>query len=334
MGTWEVRVVDKPDKAVARRMWEIGRDAEQAHRPYDLYWPWEFAWDTFSGGRSDTRVVLLGAYDGDELCGMAQLDHPLTDNTHAVFAEFFVHPDHQRRGAGRALVEAAARLVADAGRRTVIVEAYAPVEGHSAALAFARATGFRESLEEGMKVADLVATEHTWPALAAAAAPHHADYRLETWHDVAPAHLVGGLCDVYNVFNLEAPMGELELEEEHWDETRVREREARNRRIGRRDVTTVAVAPDGTVVGYTEVVVNEAVPWRSFQSGTLVLKAHRGHRLGIAMKVANQVALRERWPDATAIFTGNAGVNAPMNAVNDQLGFRLYERCVEVQRDL
>jgi hypothetical protein len=34
------------------------------------------------------------------------------------------------------------------------------------------------------------------------------------------------------------------------------------------------------------------------------------------------------------LLTGNADVNAPMNAVNEALGYREVERCVELQRDL
>ena len=68
------------------------------------------------------------------------------------------------------------------------------------------------------------------------------------------------------------------------------------------------------------------------QGGTIVLPGHRGHRLGLAMKVQNHRAVRERSPRVRILITGNAGVNAPMNAVNDALGYRSYERCIEMQK--
>jgi hypothetical protein len=34
------------------------------------------------------------------------------------------------------------------------------------------------------------------------------------------------------------------------------------------------------------------------------------------------------------LVTGNADVNAPMNAVNEALGYRRIERCVEMQKDV
>lgn len=95
-----------------------------------------------------------------------------------------------------------------------------------------------------------------------------------------------------------------------------------------------ALASDGTVVGLTEAMVSTHSAHHGVQGGTLVLQGHRGHRLGMAMKVANQQALRARFPGCQVLLTGNASSNAPMNAVNDRLGFREAERCLEVQREL
>ena len=34
------------------------------------------------------------------------------------------------------------------------------------------------------------------------------------------------------------------------------------------------------------------------------------------------------------VETGNAGVNAAMNSVNERLGYRVVERCLDVQKRL
>ena len=96
----------------------------------------------------------------------------------------------------------------------------------------------------------------------------------------------------------------------------------------------LAYAPDGTCVATTELFVNDVASWRALQGGTLVLPGHRGHRLGLALKLGNLQAVRERYPDCRYVFTVVAGVNAPMNAVNDLLGFRDVERALEMQRRL
>ena len=334
LGTVDIRVLDPTDEALVRRHWDIGRAADLAHRPYDLYWPWESAWATHSEGRTDMRSVLLGAFEGDTMWGAGQVDFPVHDNPHLTFAEFFVHPDRQRRGIGRALVEAGWQQMCAAGRRTMTVEVFAPPEQPSAGLRCAQALGFTEAITDVMKVVDLKGTEASWVGLATDAARHHAGYQLLTWHDLVPPELVPGYCVLNEAFVDEAPMGDLDVEAERWDPQRVREQEARNARSGRHVVATFALDADGTVVGATEVMVNENVRWRGMQSGTLVLPGHRGHRLGLAMKLANHAAVRERWPEVEVLFTGNAGVNAPMNAVNERLGYADFERCVEVQRSL
>ena len=41
--------------------------------------------------------------------------------------------------------------------------------------------------------------------------------------------------------------------------------------------------------------------------------------------------MRDRFPDCRYVFTAVAGVNDPMNAVNELLGFRDVERALEMQ---
>ena len=49
---------------------------------------------------------------------------------------------------------------------------------------------------------------------------------------------------------------------------------------------------------------------------------------------ANQQALADAFPELAFIITGNAEVNTHMNAINDRLGFRVVERCLEVEKAL
>ena len=73
---------------------------------------------------------------------------------------------------------------------------------------------------------------------------------------------------------------------------------------------------------------------RAYQWGTLVRPDHRGHRLGLAVKVANVRLLQETQPQITTVVTFNADVNAPMVAVNERLGFRPVQWMGEVQKRL
>jgi hypothetical protein len=96
----------------------------------------------------------------------------------------------------------------------------------------------------------------------------------------------------------------------------------------------VGRAPDGTLAGHSAVRLADATPDLGFISTTLVMPEHRGHRLGLAMKIRLHRVLREQLPEIVTIVTGNAGVNSWMNAVNDQLGYRVIEQVLEMQKVL
>ena len=149
-----------------------------------------------------------------------------------------------------------------------------------------------------------------------------------------PDELVGGFLAIQNMFISEAPSGDADVENEVWDEARLRGIETRAAAARRQDARTFAVTRDGEVVALTEAFVNETRPDRGLQSGTLVVGDHRGHRIGLAIKVANQQAMAERFPELEWLMTGNADVNVHMNAINDRLGYRVVGRCLEVEKTI
>ena len=78
----------------------------------------------------------------------------------------------------------------------------------------------------------------------------------------------------------------------------------------------------GRLVGYTEVVVPLGAPESSWQHDTLVMREHRGHGLGLAMKVANLWA--GGWSGTPACAPSAPGTRRrthPMIAVNEEMGF-------------
>jgi GNAT superfamily N-acetyltransferase len=120
------------------------------------------------------------------------------------------------------------------------------------------------------------------------------------------------------------PAGDSAREEEMWDAERLREHE--DLRVARGTSKLVAVAqhlPSGRLVAMSELLLAHDTPDQAWQLVTVVHPAHRGHRLGLAVKIANLEALARRAPAARLIVTGNAAVNAPMIAVNDMLGFEV-----------
>jgi RimJ/RimL family protein N-acetyltransferase len=328
----DIREIDPHDEATLHRWWELAYAVDHVDRP----WSWFMAWETtkamFQTPNGAWDRILLGAFEDGVIVAGANIQAPVYDNTHVAHVWPFVPVDHRRRGIGSALVERAMAIATARGRTSLMTEVFVPRGADAPGLPFAKRHGFEVGITDGSKLADLAATEPTWQALAEEAATHHDGYRLVTFHDVVPDELVAGYCTLNGSFNAEAPVGDLDIEPEVFDEARVREKERVFRATSRHEVGTIAVGPDGTVAGFTEVMVSRHAPERAMQGGTLVSRAHRGHRLGLAMKVANMRALRERFPGCERIITCNADVNAHMNAVNERLGFHEVEQCVAMQR--
>jgi GNAT superfamily N-acetyltransferase len=327
----EVDPHDPANESLLHAMYDVSA-AARADRPFEVWAPWSTAYTTWTSPSEHQTETLWAARSGGEVVGTASVGLPLLDNQHVAHAEFFVHPDHQRRGVGSRLLDTVVEHARAAGRTVVLASPYSPVDTPGAGELMLAARGFELAIAEMSKVCDLHETEHTWTALAADAAAKHGDYRLEPWRDRVPERLVDGYCRLAEAFNGEAPMGELDWEPEVWTAERVTGRDDRFMTTGRRQFGVLAYAADGTCVAGTELFVNEVAAWRALQGGTLVLPEHRGHRLGLAVKIANQMAVRAAFPECRYVFTSNAGVNAAMNAVNDALGFRDVERGLEMQR--
>jgi GNAT superfamily N-acetyltransferase len=132
----------------------------------------------------------------------------------------------------------------------------------------------------------------------------------------------------------EAPTGDLDLEPEAITVEAHREAEEVVRRQGRSKYNTVALDRDGEVVAYSDLATTIHEPGRAYQWGTLVRRDHRGHRLGMAVKLANLRLLQQERPDIDRVITWNAESNTHMVQVNEQLGFRAVARLGEFQKRL
>ena len=119
----------------------------------------------------------------------------------------------------------------------------------------------------------------------------------------------------------DAPSGDAPVEEEHWDAARVREYEAADVARGRTVLSGGAVR-DGPLVAFTQLHVPLEQPGRAHQGATLVLREHRGHRLGARMKIAVLRELAATLPEVRRISTYDSDANRPMVAVNEALRSR------------
>ena len=284
------------------------------------------------------RMVAFGGYVDERVVSTATFELPLQDNLHLALVELHTHPEQRNRGYGTAMLAHLEGLAREHGRRLMVAEAALPYDGPADGAGhpnadFLTRRGFTFAIGDVMRVLDLPADEALLRRLADEAASHHAGYEIRQFVDRVPDDLVASFGRLIGQLNTEAPQGELDIEEEVFDEARIRADEEVFRASGRTKYTSVAVR-DGEVAAYSELVVPAHDPGRVYQWGTLAARAHRGHRLGLATKARNLLWLQQERSDLRLVVTYNAEVNQHMIAVNEALGFRPVERLGEFQKQL
>ena len=129
---------------------------------------------------------------------------------------------------------------------------------------------------------------------------------------------------------IDAPMDDLAWEQEVFDGAKILERDqVRLARRTRFYTTAARHDPTGRIVGFTCLVVDDGRDEHASQWETIVLPDHRGHRLGLLLKIANLRHLRGHEPAVTTIDTWNADSNGPMLRVNLALGFQVVRQWAE-----
>ncbi|MGY1823192.1 GNAT family N-acetyltransferase [Geodermatophilus sp. SYSU D00079] len=260
------------------------------------------------------------ALAGGTVVGALRLLLPLRDNPTVAHVDLAVHPAHRRRGVGGRLLREAVRVARDAGRTELVTEVDEPTPD-VAGRAFALRTGWRCDLLESRRDLLLPADEARLAALEEQARAAGRGYEVVTWRDRTPDGLVDDRALLEQRMTTDAPHGDLPVEEEHWDAARVREYEDAHVARGRTVLSAGAVT-GGRLVAFTDLQVPLSRPERAQQGGTLVLREHRGRRLGTLVKTAVLRELAATLPAVRRISTYNAESNRPMVAVNEALGFR------------
>ncbi|WP_153683157.1 GNAT family N-acetyltransferase [Agromyces agglutinans] len=295
-----------------------------------------------AGADEHREHLALGAFEDGALVGMAELEWERDDDASTAYLPLLgVAVSHRRRGIGTRLLEQAERAATQAGRPTLVLsgehrldaddgsgarlrapQGDASIRRDDAAAAFATAHGY--ALGQLDRISRLhVAGRRAEFAARLSALGDASPFRVATWIDEAPEDVVDSLAHAHERMSVDAPSGAISYELEHWDAERVRADERRCAEMGRITLTAAAITADGTVAGFTVLSLlpgSEAVE----QWDTLVLAAHRGHGLGLRLKLANLVQLAEVDEARGPVYTWNADENAHMLAINLALGFEPF----------
>ena len=274
------------------------------------------------------RVQLYVGREAGQPVGALTMRTPMLDNLAVVSIDLHVHPDHRRRGYGRQLRD---HLIAETralGRTRLLVAVSSTPAGPPLALPLLEQVGAKPVLQDWRRVLDL----HQQPPGPRPAVPD--GYQVVQWQEYAPDALVDGCAYLMGRMTVDAPMGDMDYEQEKWDAARYRAKEQAALERGRLHIATAAVHASGQVAGITDIAINRGAPEVSYQWETIVDPDHRGHGLGLVIKAWNHALVAETMPAVRYVNTWNAASNTFMIRVNEALGFRPMESWTEYQLDL
>ncbi|MEH0828257.1 MULTISPECIES: GNAT family N-acetyltransferase [unclassified Micromonospora] len=272
--------------------------------------------------------------------GWLRLELPQLDNTDNALAELVVHPAHRRRGVGRALHEHGVRLLREAGRKRLVGEAVSALPGgparNTGGDAFATAVGARPALVAVRRRLDTSGLDRAaLDALLADARAAATGYRTVRWQQTTPEEYVDDVAYLEGRLMTDAPLGDLEWEQEQVDADRIRATErALDVRGTRRYHVAALHEGSGRLVAWSMLSLGPSADWHAWQQITIVDPAHRGHRLGLLTKIENLGHALAHEPALRAIDTFNAAANEHMIRINEQLGFRPVDASTEWQLTL
>jgi GNAT superfamily N-acetyltransferase len=342
-GRWALRGAERVARAVAREKFGHADEAFDAAE-----------YETKLRHQEDQLVRLVVAVEGDDgdpdaVVGTGLVFLPTSSNEHMAELEVTVLPGRRGRGLGSELLAWAEGVAREAGRGTLQGwigfgeraegPQVAPTTGTGTAPA--EAPGVRFALDRGYAVEqverrsqlDLPVDPERLETFAADARARAAGYRVHVWHGRVPDEWVEQYAVLETRMSTDAPVGGLDWREDVWDAARVRRVERQVAEMGRDLVITAAEhEASGELAAMTMLTWHREPREFAFQWDTIVLEAHRGHRLGMLVKAVNLQQLARLRPGTRRVHTWNAEENRHMLAINVALGFRPAGGAAAVQK--
>ncbi|GAA5027852.1 GNAT family N-acetyltransferase [Microbacterium fluvii] len=222
---------------------------------------------------------------------------------------------------GRTVLQSWAQHPAAAGRQLSPPTGFGAIPEDRAARFYLR-NGYALEQVERNSAFDLTGSFDTVRRLLAEAEHAAGGYRIVQWSPPTPPELAEGYAWMKSRMNTDAPAAGMEFDEEVWDAERVARHDARYTDPGRLLLVTAAQhVATGELCAFNELVVGVDRTEASHQEDTLVLREHRGHKLGTLVKCAGLLSWRELVPDSPRVLTYNAEENRPMLDINEAIGF-------------
>lgn len=290
-------------------------------------------WDILIHG-----AFIIDASGAEVLAGVLEVNVPLNENLDMIHFNLEVLEQYRGRGIASRLVDEleTLRRQIDRPRLTVygtetnvdqdLSDPKLPINKITARL------GLTQRNVAVARVLDLPMRTDVLDAMEADAAAYLGDYTIEVWHGHPPQEHWLRYGALLTQLDLDEPDEEVELEPQYYDEARLQTAFDRQDRTGIVPIIAVAVAPDGSLVGHSELQYRDnpgtTLVW---QENTLVMPEHRGHRLGLALKAATHRVISTQAPQLRTELTWNSHVNDQMISINEKMGYRVLLREVAFQ---
>ncbi|MGL3200110.1 MULTISPECIES: GNAT family N-acetyltransferase [Curtobacterium] len=334
---------DDPARVDAFRVWlDVSDRAEAAvHGLRELAWtPDEYLPMCRTPGAPSRLFVACD--ESGVVVGSAAYDSKNEPGTTNCWLSVGVDPEHQGRGIGSLLADHVERVARDEGRtqwKTYAVSrqvgpasgdgflqaptGHGAVPADEAAVRFLQGRGWRFGQVNRISRLALPTDASVVAALRERAVGAAGDaYRVHAWTGRTPERWLDGIALLRTRMSTDAPEGDMEEPEDVWDAGRLREQESELERAPRTMVTiAVEHVGSGALVGFTQLAVPVDPSRAVMQWDTLVLREHRGHRLGWLLKVEGIAFVEREFPGRPSIVTFNAEENRPMLDVNEAVGF-------------
>ncbi|WP_203644128.1 GNAT family N-acetyltransferase [Streptomyces sp. SID14478] len=274
---------------------------------------------------------LASGEDGDPLGSAFLRVFTREGQEHLSELQVNVHPAERRRHVGSQLLDAAVTAAREADRRSMVAQADAGTPGDH----FLAARGFRKVLTLTYARLALHGPDSgkAGEVDAIVAAPHPG-YTLVSWQGTVPDELARTFADSRRAMD-DMPMDDTDYGVVAWDVEQVL---AAAKAVADRGelLTTVAAvdASDGSIAGFSELVVPGDGKGDALHYGTGVLPEHRGRGLARWMKAEAIRLARHAHPDLGGLVTDTADSNTHMRRINDALGYVPTHQALEYQLDL
>ncbi|MDJ0335702.1 GNAT family N-acetyltransferase [Salinibacterium sp. G-O1] len=280
---------------------------------------------------------MLVARLGGRIVGRGIYETQAGDQADSAWIIAEVLPEFRRQGIGTALSDTLEAIAASEGKKKALVftplpslsphqlpspTGFGSVDADHADTKFLLSRGYR--LEQIERASRLTLPVDGLAALVADAERRSgAEYLTHCWVGRTPERWLEGIAHLSTRMSTDAPTAGLEEPEDVWTVERVVEADDRHERLNPRTYVVAAVEhlPSARLVGFTVLSVPPQVGRAADQYATLVVREHRGHRLGMLLKVANLAHLERVAPGHPSVITFNAEENRHMLDVNEAVGF-------------